>query len=452
MAHILSKSVVIAMASMMLFSSGCSSDESEISNDVENKDTVEEQQHTDETAKSTQSFAEEVIWVSEPRFAFTGIKEFSPYIEFSATGVRRELIGYPDEWEKNAGGVGLINYTSDTIEVMQGNKSGVFDYSGNELYPVTIKKPVLHSRFDDSSAIVFEYLHYVINGDGDKAFSNNFRSIGNYNASTEYSALIMEQLRYREGKLENYSFLDETYSEGTYPFDAYGIVREFDNNNIEIGRVIFDNNGNYVADVQGDHLDEAWIVNKMLIVQRNGKYAFQSAVSGELITDFVYDSVKEFMDGYAPAKKNGKWGYINTEGTEVTDFIFDDASRLYKGNVYVSVDGVYGVLNLIENLDSGNIISAETCKADPDVVMKVAEQKDSMMIPIGHATVLVDNLNVRLEPSTGSDLAAEKHSIKNGQSFDVYAIDQNEGYTWYQIDDEMWIANDGTWVDYIELE
>jgi hypothetical protein len=31
-------------------------------------------------------------------------------------------------------------------------------------------------------------------------------------------------------------------------------------------------------------------------------------------------------------------------------------------------------------------------------------------------------------------------------SYDVYEIVQNEGYIWYRIDADKWIANDGTWV------
>lgn len=451
MANTLQKIIAFIVPLIMLFSAGCSTADDSVDTIVAD-DNNDKQQEPAEHYTDISNSAEQVIWIAEPQFAFTGIKEFSPYINYSGTGVCKELIGYTDEWEKNGSPIRMIYYTGDAIEVIQGNKSGVFDYSGNELYPVSIKRQALRPRANDSNAIIFTFLHYVLNGNGDLAFSDDFKSVGPYQASTEYTFLLMEYLRYHNGKLEKYNALDNTFTEGVYKENAYGIVRESDDNDNALGHVIVDDQGNFVARVQGDHTEEAWIVNKMLIVQKDGKYAYQSAITGELITDFIYDSAKEFMDGYAPVEKNGKWGFINSEGTEVTDFIFDDASRLYKGNAYVSVDGVYGVLNIIDNLNRGIRICAETCTVDPAVIANVAREKEGMLIPIGKATVLVDNLNVRTAPTVEADLAAEKHSIPNGRVFDVYGIEKTDGYTWYQIDDEMWIANDGSWVDYNEYE
>ena len=65
------------------------------------------------------------------------------------------------------------------------------------------------------------------------------------------------------------------------------------------------------------------------------------------------------------------------------------------------------------------------------------------MMVIGEAAVLTTNLNIRAK--------ADKNSAWMGETsrpakFNVYEIVQNQGLIWYRIADNMWIANDGTWV------
>ena len=47
-------------------------------------------------------------------------------------------------------------------------------------------------------------------------------------------------------------------------------------------------------------------------------------VDGDQVGD-TYEAAKPFADGWAAVKKNGKWGYIDTEGTVKIDYQFDDA-------------------------------------------------------------------------------------------------------------------------------
>ena len=67
------------------------------------------------------------------------------------------------------------------------------------------------------------------------------------------------------------------------------------------------------------------------------------------------------------------------------------------------------------------------------------------MVVIGTATVITTNLNIREE--------ADKNSRCLGQTnapakYYVYEVVQNQGYVWYRIALNMWIANDGTWVSF----
>lgn len=65
---------------------------------------------------------------------------------------------------------------------------------------------------------------------------------------------------------------------------------------------------------------------------------------------------------------------------------------------------------------------------------------------IGTASVKVNNLNIRSKPSTSGDRAG---TAVNGKSYDVYEVASAEGYTWYRISDNQWIADkSGQWVTY----
>lgn len=65
------------------------------------------------------------------------------------------------------------------------------------------------------------------------------------------------------------------------------------------------------------------------------------------------------------------------------------------------------------------------------------------MVVIGVATVLTTNLNIRAKADKTSTWMGE---TSKPAKYDVYEIVQNQGYIWYRIATNMWIANDGTWV------
>ena len=65
---------------------------------------------------------------------------------------------------------------------------------------------------------------------------------------------------------------------------------------------------------------------------------------------------------------------------------------------------------------------------------------------IGTASVKVDKLNIRTKPSTAGDRVG---TAVNGKTYDVYETASGEGYTWYRIADNQWIADKGgQWVTY----
>lgn len=65
---------------------------------------------------------------------------------------------------------------------------------------------------------------------------------------------------------------------------------------------------------------------------------------------------------------------------------------------------------------------------------------------IGSVKVLVDGLNIRMQPSLQATKAGK---VQNGKTYDVFETKVADGYTWYRIGENQWIAGTNTWVNYV---
>ena len=81
-----------------------------------------------------------------------------------------------------------------------------------------------------------------------------------------------------------------------------------------------------------------------IFARKDGKvYLF----SGGLKNREVFDDAKPFSnEGYAAVKRNGKWGFIDTEGSEKIGFIFDDALSFGQHLAAVKLGGLWGYISL----------------------------------------------------------------------------------------------------------
>ncbi|MCX7880103.1 MAG: WG repeat-containing protein [Ignavibacteria bacterium] len=73
--------------------------------------------------------------------------------------------------------------------------------------------------------------------------------------------------------------------------------------------------------------------------------------NGEKITDYIYEDVKEFSEGFAVVKLNGKWFFIDGAGNKIfdKDFVFVDSFA--NGLAWISTkDGKCGYINKNGNL------------------------------------------------------------------------------------------------------
>lgn len=81
-------------------------------------------------------------------------------------------------------------------------------------------------------------------------------------------------------------------------------------------------------------------------------------VDGQQVGD-AYEDAKPFADGWAAVKRDGKWGFIDKEGTVKVDFRFDDALSFGQHLAAVKVDRYWGYISLSGDL----VIEAEFLEA-----------------------------------------------------------------------------------------
>ena len=231
--------------------------------------------------------------------------------------------------------------------------------------------------------------------------------------------------------VEDYYLFDEFGTKtGEIHFDTYTYIDDFTN-----GFLLIDGN-------VGDY---TW---------KKGFYDFEKQ---EYITKLEYDDVLPFVEGYAAVKKGEKWGFINEKGEEITEFLWDSVSTPYQGKVFVAKDGYIGILNLAWAIENNMEITLESCygSTDEEECKKKLEERDPYDLSvaddgaIGEITYKEKNVNVRTSP----EKAGRKIGINiPGATYRVYEIKEADGYTWYRISSDCWIANDGKWGTYTPFE
>ena len=148
-----------------------------------------------------------------------------------------------------------------------------------------------------------------------------------------------------------------------------------------------------------------------------------------------FEEAYGFFEGYAPVKKDGKWGYIDKNGQCITGYIFDKATPLCDGKAWVIYNGRTGKLNFIDIIEHNlpfdeKVLDVEKYDVSDDSTKWIEVQ--------------VDNINIRDMPSTSGK---KKSTANTGDIFPYLNTTENEGYTWYQLNQDRWIADkDGEWI------
>ena len=422
---------------------------------------------------------ESVIWVHEPDIRLDGIRELkTDWLEDEFNSWFEELSGYPQEWDYTQS----TAYTPDSIEVVVDGKHGIYDYSGNVLF-----EPVVEAYSDSFGIYAIEYRSDVgmYYSDPSKSYETKYGYMDHEThrfAEDFRTALLTEPpggiggdpgpaLSNLNGALvfAGYDGSIMPCEDSTIDFYRLSLISQnilipmIDEQANVIGYSLYDANCKHVLDIPGSYICDLLqpdFVNGFSVFSEtetyydrekgylnNGNRALYNMTTGQPITEFIYEDAKWFEDGYCPVKRDGKWGFIDENGTEVTDIIFDDVSSLYQGKAYVGLNGMYGILDLKATREGGIPVTLETCYGDsiPEELPESEKKQEETII--GRAVVKVNNLNSR--DRAGTD-GTKLDQAQNGAQYPVYEIVNNEGYTWYRIEEHRWIADkNGEWVDYL---
>lgn len=433
----------------------------------------------DDKKTETAPVPRNVVWHVEPSLVFDKVYPVTvttPYIGSSDPEemlyVEDKLIncvtGYPQDWT----GMG---YTNDAVVGVVNGMDGIWDYQGNALYDPVVQDTtsIMIRRYDSDRHDIqynpsplqggpgYYYSSYGPNGSEYMYFSKDFSSAYAFTDIQGYGGMAIPTKKpaVQNGVVGNmiFSDMDSSYvrfeadNDPSIHREELNVLPLIDGGGTTIGYAVVDRAGsvrfshtNLISSVE-NYPD---IINGFLVeTQNNTVFAVINAETGDAITDFIYEDYLFFEDGYMPVKRNGKWGFIDETGKEVTDFIFDDVSSLYNGLVYVSQNGTYGVLDLKQTLANGTPVTMDSCYGAGVSVTQAAEEPAQEK----HATVTinVDKLNIRTAPSTSADKSMSGQ-VNAGQTYTVYEQTEAEGYTWYRIGANMWIASKDDWTTYSE--
>ena len=89
--------------------------------------------------------------------------------------------------------------------------------------------------------------------------------------------------------------------------------------------------------------------------------------------------------------------------------------------------------------------SGDTTQSETPNAQATTSPQSTTITTKGKVTVNVDELNIR---STFSTYGSRVGKAENGKTYDVYDSYYNQGYTWYKIGDNQWIAGKKEWVTF----
>jgi hypothetical protein len=437
------KMTFILCASLLL--AGCAA-----TGETAHEETPQPQpQETQEPAE-----ARKVIWVKEPSMKLDAVAEMEahPYI----LGARVEYTGYPSEWAAHAEkpyDYEIPNYRSDCLIAGRNGMYGIIDYNGNVVWPFNIagrpewenSVPVVYQPYTGFAVFDTDQSASVFNADFTARTQTVTGGLGGWAPSPyvrNHEVLIDDPATMTPMAYEN-------------QFDARQVMDVMDENGSSIGCAVIARDTSVMMETEY-HCSS--FVNGFVTVTENddwmnpGKTGFVSAEGKDITGGPVYEETGFFMEGYAPVRTGGKWAYIDEEGRQVTDAVFTYASVINGGRAFVEYNGLYGVLDLVNTLRENIPVNDETCAGsyseqpleEPEAETAPASAPEDA---IGSLKVLVDNLNSRKAPSTEAEKLSKP---ERGSEWNVYEIREAEGYTWYRIGEDRWVADGGGWVGYTE--
>ena len=110
-----------------------------------------------------------------------------------------------------------------------------------------------------------------------------------------------------------------------------------------------DNNGDTLIPLDKYEFLNPIDAEGMILAHSSGKSGYINIHQDTLI-NFIYEDLGVFSNGLAPAKKNGKWGFLDRKGNIIISHKFDNESYFYKcGLASAKVNGKWGFIDRLGN-------------------------------------------------------------------------------------------------------
>lgn len=261
---------------------------------------------------------------------------------------------------------------NDTMVVLDGELYGIADATGRELIPGEYKE--LNPFSEDGFALARKtegtWIYIDEDGQTRKVPDEGYTDLGMFSEGRAVASA--------GGK---FGYLDKDMEEtGDFIWDSLTAVKEGTGaGKTEEGWVLVDEDGEAKSTV----LYEDVIVDangfcsnqKCIFVKEDGAYHIVDT-KGKAVGELSFENAKAFTtDGCAAVCKDGKWGFVDTDGELRIDYTYKDAGSFQNGFAPVCMDGKWGYIDEEGNL----VIEAEFMEAthfssEGTAAVKVLEQ------------------------------------------------------------------------------
>lgn len=391
----------------------------------------------------------ETVWEVKPSLEYDSVEEMNPsdhyYIKVSTQNSGDLYVKTEPEW--NGYPAEICGYSGDVLIAEKDNVQSLINYEGKALSDVSVslfntprQQGITGGIYNDamafgyqdnssSKAMVFNKDFKSVTETDSDSFKDDLNDSSNaepFFASLNGTFGVVSMTTDESGRRKGWTFeeLDPSILSGRIILDVVNDAY------VSQSKAVYDPDSNTLIPLVSGSYHEGTFANGDYVVGDGDNVTVIDADSQQGIA-VSYQDAKYFEDDYAPVKKYGKWGYIDSTGKEVTDFIFDDATVLYEGKAMVKWHGKYGVIDIQSTLKSGDQVNINTI--DQDIKDKEA----------GNITVNVSDLVIRRDASVNSDTLG---TAASDSEYPYYETKEADGYTWYRIGTDAWIADNGSWI------
>lgn len=265
----------------------------------------------------------------------------------------------------------MSEIVNDCMVVRKESLYGIADVRGREILECEYEE--IHPFSEEGLALARNqkgaYVYIDEDGRIRKAPDAVYESLGMF--SEERAAA------YKDGK---YGYLDEeTEPAGEFRWDELTGFK----NGVGAGRKgkkwsLVDKRGEAKGDKEYDDVivDGSGLCSnqKRIFVKEGEKYRLVDQ-KGKEASKLSFDDAKAFMsDGYAAVCKDGKWGFLNTDGKLAIDYIYADAQSFQNGLAPVCKEGLWGYIDIDGNvIIEPQFVEASQFSAEGTAVVKVEE-------------------------------------------------------------------------------